>query len=224
MIFTHKPVAGDTQTVLERRYLELQEPIPEDTVWLDLVRPTREEEVKVESFLGITVPTRVAFRESGWDAMLKTIDVKKYHFEEEQQVEIPLSHPQRLRDYLFTPEPIARADFFVNLPKFKAHPWTTVTFSLKAYIGIQDDRHRLIDHDHKLNEKIAEITRNNAEANFALAMKLAESKDVSQAMELQTEHARKQMESFVPQLEEIRDLAAQVIQDSTPPGMPGGKP
>ena len=75
-----------------------------------------------------------------------------------------------------------------------------------------------------LNEKIAEITRNNAEANFALAMNLAESKDVGQAMELQTEHARKQMESFVHQLEEIRDLAAQVIQDSTPPGMPGGKP
>ena len=76
-----------------------------------------------------------------------------------------------------------------------------------------------------LNEKIAEITRNNAEANFALAMKLAESKDVGQAMELQTEHARKQMESFVHQIEEIRDLAAQVIQDSTPPGMPGvGKP
>ena len=56
-------------------------------------------------------------------------------------------------------------------------------------------------------------------------MKLAESKDVSQAMELQTEHARKQMESFVHQLEEIRDLATQVIQDSTPTGMPGaGKP
>ena len=55
-------------------------------------------------------------------------------------------------------------------------------------------------------------------------MKLTESKDVSQAMELQTEHARKQMESFVHQLEEIRDLAAQVIQDSTPAGLPGGKP
>lgn len=106
---------------------------------------------------GITVPSRVAFRESGWDAMLKKIDVKRYCFEEEQQVEIPLSHPQRLRDYLFTPEPVARADFFVNCPKFKAHPWTTVTFSLKAYIGIQDDRHRLIDHDHKLNEKIADL-------------------------------------------------------------------
>jgi hypothetical protein len=32
-----------------------------------------------------------------------------------------------------------------------------VTFSIKNYIGIQDDRHRLIDHDHKLNEKIADL-------------------------------------------------------------------
>jgi hypothetical protein len=33
------------------------------------------------------------------------------------------------------------------------------------------------------------------------------------------------MESLVHQLEEIRDLATQVIQDSTPTGMPGaGKP
>ncbi|HEY4242649.1 MAG TPA: DUF362 domain-containing protein, partial [Kofleriaceae bacterium] len=107
---------------------------------------------------GITVPSRVAFRESGWDAMLAKLDgVKRYCFEETQQVEIPLTHEGRLRDYLFTPEPVARADFFVNTPKFKAHPWTTVTFSLKAYIGIQDDRHRLIDHDHKLNEKIADL-------------------------------------------------------------------
>ncbi|MCA9545843.1 MAG: DUF362 domain-containing protein, partial [Myxococcales bacterium] len=39
----------------------------------------------------------------------------------------------------------------------KAHPWTTVTFSMKNYIGIQDDRHRLIDHDHRLNEKVADL-------------------------------------------------------------------
>ncbi|HEY5945977.1 MAG TPA: DUF362 domain-containing protein [Kofleriaceae bacterium] len=114
-------------------------------------------ELAVGERCGITVPSRVPFRESGWDDMLKEVGVKKYHFEEQQQVEIPLSHPNRLRDYLFTPEPIARADFFVNCPKFKAHPWTTVTFSMKNYIGIQDDRHRLIDHDHKLNEKIADL-------------------------------------------------------------------
>jgi len=65
-----------------------------------------------------------------------------------------------------------------------------------------------------LNAKIAEITRRNAEANFALAMKLAESKDVHQAMELQSQHVKKQMETFVHQLEEMRDLTAQIIQEA----------
>ena len=67
-----------------------------------------------------------------------------------------------------------------------------------------------------LNAKIAEITRRNAEANFALAMKLAESKDVSQAMELQSRHVKQQMETFVHQLEEMRDLTAQIIQEANP--------
>ena len=67
-----------------------------------------------------------------------------------------------------------------------------------------------------LNAKIAEITRLNAEANFALAMRLAESKDLSQAMELQSQHVRKQMETFVHQLEEMRDLTAQIIQEASP--------
>jgi uncharacterized protein (DUF362 family) len=115
---------------------------------------------------GITIPTRLAFAESGWDAMIDRVNaghgrqphrVKRYLFEEEPQVEIRYTHRERLRDYVFTPEPIAKADFFVNCPKFKAHPWTTVTFSMKNYIGIQDDRHRLIDHDHRLNEKIADL-------------------------------------------------------------------
>jgi phasin len=68
-----------------------------------------------------------------------------------------------------------------------------------------------------LNEKISDIMRSNAEANFALALKLAESKDVVQAMELQSDHARKQMDAFAKQLEEIRDLATQVSQDAAPP-------
>lgn len=74
-----------------------------------------------------------------------------------------------------------------------------------------------------LNAKIAEITRSNAEANFALALKLAESKDLGQAMELQADFLRRQTDLFFRQLEEVRDLATKVIQDAaTPPGMPGG--
>jgi uncharacterized protein (DUF362 family) len=107
---------------------------------------------------GITFPTRFAFKGAGFYEVLKRVGgVRAYHFDEVSQVEIPLYHPGRLRDSLFTPEPVAAADFFVNCPKFKAHPWTTVTFSMKNYIGIQDDRHRLIDHDHELNKKVADL-------------------------------------------------------------------
>ena len=47
-------------------------------------------------------------------------------------------------------------------------------------------------------------------------MRLAESKDLNQAMELQSQHVRKQMETFVHQLEEMRDLTAQIIQEASP--------
>ncbi|MCC6521791.1 MAG: DUF362 domain-containing protein [Polyangiaceae bacterium] len=114
-------------------------------------------EIAVGERCGITIPTRTAFEGAEYYPMFKRARVKHYHFEEEPQVEIPLSHPKRLRDYLFTPEPVARADFFVNCPKFKSHPWTTVTFGVKNYIGIQDDRHRLIDHDHRLNDKLRDL-------------------------------------------------------------------
>jgi uncharacterized protein (DUF362 family) len=123
----------------------------------DRARPDMTE-LAVGERCGITVPTRFTFSGAGYYELPKRIPgLKLYHFEEVPQVEIPLYHEGRLRDSVFTPEPVARADFFVNCPKFKAHPWTTVTFSLKNYIGIQDDRHRLIDHDHKLNEKVRDL-------------------------------------------------------------------
>jgi uncharacterized protein (DUF362 family) len=115
------------------------------------------EELAVGERCGITVPTRFAYKGAGYYDLARRTGVKLYHFDEVPQVEVPLYHPQRLRDSIFTPQPVAKADFFVNCPKFKAHPWTTVTFSMKNYIGIQDDRHRLIDHDHKLDEKVADL-------------------------------------------------------------------
>jgi len=123
----------------------------------DREEPGAMEELAVGERCGITMPMRMVWAESGYQKVIKRHKAKRYFFDEVSQVQIPLTHPDRLRDYVFTPEPVARADFFVNLPKFKAHPWTTVTFSLKNYIGIQDDRHRLIDHDWALNEKIADL-------------------------------------------------------------------
>lgn len=114
-------------------------------------------ELAVGERCGITVPTRFVFQEADYGPMFERTGAKRVHFEEVPQVEVRLTHEGRLRDYLFTPETVAKADFFVNCPKFKAHPWTTVTFSMKNYIGIQDDRHRLIDHDHALNRKVADL-------------------------------------------------------------------
>src|SRR5690606_28639376 len=91
-------------------------------------------ELAVGERSGITIPTRYAFEAAGYEPMLRRTGARAYFFEEEPQVEIPLTHASRLRDFVFTPAPVAAADFFVNCPKFKAHPWTTVTFSLKAYI------------------------------------------------------------------------------------------
>src|SRR2546423_3943831 len=70
-------------------------------------------ELAVGERCGITIPSRAAFEQSGFEAMIHRVGgVKRYFFEEEQQVEIPYTHEGRLRDYVFTPEPIARADFF----------------------------------------------------------------------------------------------------------------
>ena len=91
---------------------------------------------------------------------------------------------------------------------------TFVATSEKTWNSFEVQSQSARSAQHALNSKIAEITRENAEASFALAMRLAESKDIKQALELQSEHAKKQMESFAQQLEAMRDLAAKLIQDA----------
>jgi phasin len=75
-----------------------------------------------------------------------------------------------------------------------------------------------------LNAKIAEIMRSNADANFALVSQLAEAKDLQQAMELQSRHVQQQLETFVQQLEQMRDLAVQVVRDANPTAGTGSGP
>jgi magnesium transporter len=78
VIFIHQPVAGAGQTLLERRSLELQDPIPDDTVWLDMIRPTREEDLKVEAFMGISVPTREEMKDIEPSELLYVEDGARY--------------------------------------------------------------------------------------------------------------------------------------------------
>jgi hypothetical protein len=80
-----------------------------------------------------------------------------HFFDESKQVPVTLRRDGRLRDSIFVPKPIADCSYLINLPKFKAHPWTRLTLSLKNFIGLQDDRHRLVDHNSLLEHKIADL-------------------------------------------------------------------
>ncbi len=106
---------------------------------------------------GITLPTRFNFKMAGYLEVMKRHKVKTHYFDEEKQVPFALTRDENLRRNMFFPKPIVECDFLINLPKFKAHPWCRLTLSLKNFIGIQDDRHRLIDHNLFLEHKIADL-------------------------------------------------------------------
>jgi uncharacterized protein (DUF362 family) len=114
-------------------------------------------ELVVGERCGITIPTRYAFAEAGYRPVLRRHRVRARYFDEEPQVEVQLESPPALRSFIYVPRSIVECDFFVNAPKFKAQPWVKVTFALKNLIGIQDDKHRLIDHDYMLEYKIADL-------------------------------------------------------------------
>jgi uncharacterized protein (DUF362 family) len=114
-------------------------------------------EIAVGERSGITLPTRWAFKNAGYPHVLKKHKVKAHYFDEVRQVPIKINSDKALRKTMFVPKPVAEADFLINLPKFKAHPWCRLTLSLKNFIGIQDDRHRLVDHNIFLEHKIADL-------------------------------------------------------------------
>ncbi len=114
-------------------------------------------EIAVGERSGITIPTRYNFKNAGYPAVIKKHRIKTYYFDETRQLPVHIHGADVLRDQLLMPKPIVDCDFLINLPKFKAHPWCRLTLSLKNFIGIQDDRHRLVDHNQFLEHKIADL-------------------------------------------------------------------
>ncbi len=106
---------------------------------------------------GITLPTRWAFKNAGYPKVLRKHKIKACYFDEVRQVPVKLKGEKALRNNIYVPKPVIQTDFLINLPKFKAHPWCRLTLSLKNFIGIQDDRHRLVDHNLFLEHKIADL-------------------------------------------------------------------
>lgn len=120
-------------------------------------RAREPEEIAVGERSGIIIPTRFCFKNAGYPEVIRKHRVKTYYFDEYPQVSVSLHKTGALRGQVFIPKPLSRTDYLINVPKFKAHPWCRLTLSLKNYIGIQDDRHRLVDHNLFLEQKIADL-------------------------------------------------------------------
>lgn len=88
--------------------------------------------------------------------------------------------------------------------------------------GLDTSSNPVADSLKTLNEKVASFTKQNAEANFNLAIHLADARQLSDIVELQNAYMREQMESFSHQLEELRDLTVKALKEgSRLPGAPG---
>jgi hypothetical protein len=61
-----------------------------------------------------------------------------------------------------------------------------------------------------LNRKIINIAQRNINSSFDLAKNLAGAKNLAEAMEMQADYWRKQLDTLAAQAEEVRILSAQV--------------
>lgn len=68
----------------------------------------------------------------------------------------------------------------------------------------------------ELNEKAVQYVEQNTQATFDLAQKLIQAKDLKEALEIQNQFARQQMEAYAQQAQEMSRLVAQSAQKANP--------
>ena len=68
----------------------------------------------------------------------------------------------------------------------------------------------------EINQKAVKYTEANLQANFELAQRLVQAKDIKEALDIQNQFARQQMEAFAHQAQELTRLVAQSAQKAAP--------
>lgn len=68
----------------------------------------------------------------------------------------------------------------------------------------------------ELNEKTLSFAKDNMEASFEFAGDLVKVKDLQEALEVQSQFARKQMESYASQAKELSNLMARAVKKAQP--------
>jgi phasin len=68
----------------------------------------------------------------------------------------------------------------------------------------------------EINEKAVKFTEANLQAQFELAQRLVNAKDIKEAIEIQNQFARQQVEAYAQQAQELTRLVAQSAQKLNP--------
>lgn len=105
---------------------------------------------------GIYVPTRYHFEKAGFDFFRKKPKVEICFFDEDKLIEVPLLKGGFHKSLRFS-RTLIEADYKLYAPKLKHHVTTRMTCALKLNIGICDQKERLVGHDWRLEEKIADL-------------------------------------------------------------------
>ena len=114
------------------------------------------EKVTIGERTGVGVPTRYVFKEAGYGPLRKKPKVAVSFFDEDPMVEVEFKKGT-VHKKLKMPKALVEADYKIYAPKLKHHVSTKITCSLKLNIGICDSQQRLIGHDWRLEEKIADL-------------------------------------------------------------------
>lgn len=68
----------------------------------------------------------------------------------------------------------------------------------------------------EMNEKVLSFAESNAKANLDAASRLAQARDVKEIVEIQTQFARNQLETYVQQAQELTRVMAASAQKAQP--------
>jgi uncharacterized protein (DUF362 family) len=104
----------------------------------------------------LTVPTRYVYRHAGYYPMARRANARLTCFDEEPRERVSLEKGSVHRSMLLS-RSIVRSDYRIWAPKLKNHVSSKITCSLKLNMGICDSDERLVHHDYRLEEKIADL-------------------------------------------------------------------
>lgn len=104
---------------------------------------------------GFGVPSRLFLREAGYFE-LRRAGARVVDLNTESVVNVPLARAMHHKTMLVS-RPLAEADTLLWMPKLKYHIFCQVTCSLKLNVGILTHAERMLYHDDRVDEKVADL-------------------------------------------------------------------